>query len=66
MQQKKDSKMDEREKQIRKKIADIKRHLRNTPPKDWGYDELIVHTWGLYELVGQLQDLTGADVAPVS
>jgi hypothetical protein len=41
-----DKPMAEREKQIRKKIAEIKRHLRNTPPPEWGYDELIVHTPG--------------------
>jgi hypothetical protein len=46
--------------QIREILKAVAVLAGNPPPPEDGPDELIVHCWNIYELVDQLQELTGA------
>jgi hypothetical protein len=51
---------DNRINQIREILKSISKLAGDPPPPEDGPDELIVHCWSIYELVDQLQELTGA------
>lgn len=54
---------DTRINQIRGMLKTVANLAADPPPPEDGPDELIVHCWGIYELVDQLQELTGATMA---